>query len=101
MTKLAIFDVGGTKYKVSRSLLEMHPGTLFSKNASENWQKDPESDIFIERTGIRFQYVLDYLRDGKAAITESKETFVAELGYYGIEMDQDKIDDSHAKLMVS
>ena len=65
------FDVGGTPYTVSKSLLEQHPDTMLCRIASEMWQKqDGEQDqpIFIERDGPRFRYVLDYMRDGTVAL---------------------------------
>mmetsp|Transcript_559 Transcript_559/g.742 ORF Transcript_559/g.742 Transcript_559/m.742 type:complete len:217 (-) Transcript_559:54-704(-) len=103
MTKEAKFDVGGTRYKVSRSLLELHPDTMLFTSASERWQEGPESEIFIERDGTRFRFVLDYLRDGKVTlpVTESKEAFIAELEYYGIKAKKCKIDDTQSKLLIS
>ena len=103
MTNTAKFNVGGTKYEVSRSLLETHPDIMISKSASEQWQKDPESEIFIDRDGTVFRFVLNYLRDGKVTLpaTESRESFMAELEYYGIKVEHDKIDDTEAKLIVS
>ena len=62
-------------------------------SASDQWQKDPESEIFIERDGRRFRFVLDYLQDGKVGlpITETNDAFVSELEYYNIGVDVDKI----------
>jgi len=80
MTDIAKFNIGGQRYEVSRSLLESHD-TMLAKSASDQWQKDPETEIFIERDGLRFRFVLDYLRDGKVGlpITETTDAFVAEL----------------------
>ena len=63
------FDVGGTKYKVSRSLLESFPDTMLARMASEYWTNPRHSGteanpLFIERDGERFRLVLDYMRDG-------------------------------------
>ena len=86
MTDIAKFNIGGHRYEVSRSLLLNHPDTMLAKSASDQWQEDPESEIFIERDGQRFRFVLDYLRDGKVGlpITETTDAFVAELEYYNI-----------------
>ena len=94
MTKVVKFNIGGQRYEVSRSLLDMHPESMLAKSASEQWQEDPEAEIFIDRNGLRFQYVLDYLRDGSVTlpITESKEQLVKELEYYNIDVNQDDID---------
>ena len=93
MTDIAKFNVGGQHYEVSRSLLQSHPDTMLAKSASDQWQEDPESEIFIERDGARFRFVMDYLRDGNVTlpITETKEAFVAELEYYNIAINVDTI----------
>ena len=93
MTDIAKFNVGGQHYEVSRSLLQSHPDTMLAKSASDQWQEDPESEIFIERDGARFRFVMDYLRDGNVTlpITETKEAFVAELEYYNIATNVDTI----------
>jgi K+ channel tetramerisation domain. len=86
---IVTFNVGGTRYQVSRSLLDQFPNSMLSKSASEQWQKDPKSDeIFIERNGVRFQYVLDYMRDGKVDVplSQTKASILAELDYFGIDV---------------
>jgi hypothetical protein len=95
MTEIVQFNIGGKLYQISKSLLEMHSNTMLAKSASVNWQKDPEAEIFIERNGIRFQFVLDYLRDGKVTlpVTESKEMLISELEYFGVEYDEEMIDE--------
>jgi hypothetical protein len=99
MTDTAQFNIGGKPYKVSRSLLESHPNTMLANIASEKWQEDPEAEIFIERNGNRFQYVLDYMRDGKVVlpVTESKESVLAELKYFGVEANKSEVSDTSAK----
>ena len=66
--KIVRFNVGGIRYEVARSLLELHPDTMLARMVSEQWQENPDAEIFIERDGCRFKYVLDYLRDGKVHI---------------------------------
>eukprot|EP01083_Nonionella_stella_P028448 78324_1 len=86
------FNIGGQRYEVSCSLLKMHPHIMLTKSASGQWQEDPNGEIFIERDGPMFRYVLQYLRDGKVTlpITESKEALVTELHYYGIDYTEDE-----------
>lgn len=99
MTDTVQFNIGGTPYKVSRSILESHPNTMLAKSATVQWQEDPEAEIFIERNGNRFQYVLDYMRDGKVVlpVTESKESLLADLEYYGVEADESEVSDTSTK----
>jgi hypothetical protein len=86
MTNTATFNVGGQVYQVSRSLLDQYPDTMLFKSASEIWKEDPEAEIFIPRNGTRFQYVLDFLRDGRLSLpsSESEDEIFMELEYYGV-----------------
>ena len=68
MTEVVKFNVGGKQYQVSRSLLALHSQTMLAKSVSKQWQKDPESEIFIKRDGEMFRHVLNYLRNGKAKL---------------------------------
>jgi len=72
---------------VSRSLLKQHPNTMLARISSKQWQEDPESEIFIDRNGDRFQYCLDYLRDGSVVlpVTVPKKAVLQDLAYYSIE----------------
>ena len=100
MTNLAAvinFNIGGKRYEVTRSLFESQSDTMLAKIASEQWQEDdPESEIFIDRDGTIFRYVLNYLRDGevKLPISERKDALIKELEFYNVDHDADKIDDS-------
>ena len=84
--KIVKFNVGGTRYEVARSLIEMHPDTMLARMVSEQWQADPSKEVFIERDESRFKYVLDYLRDGKAIIPMSfpRQALLDNLEYYGV-----------------
>mmetsp|Transcript_6752 Transcript_6752/g.13163 ORF Transcript_6752/g.13163 Transcript_6752/m.13163 type:complete len:84 (+) Transcript_6752:685-936(+) len=59
--KIVKFNVGGTRYEVARSLLASHPDTMLARMTSDQWQKDHDSEIFIERDGLHFRYCLSYL----------------------------------------
>jgi hypothetical protein len=91
--EVARFNVGGHKYEVSRSLLDAHPNTLLATSASERWQSDPEVEIFIDRNGGRFQYILDYLRDGKIVLPLDipKECIISDLEYYSVDFEASNI----------
>ena len=85
------FNVGGVRYEVSQSLLDSYPDSMLAQSASENWQKDPNEEIFIERNGLRFQFVLDYLRDGHVNLpgSVSKAALLTDLKFYGFESVKD------------
>jgi hypothetical protein len=87
------FNVGGQVYEVSRSLLDQHPRTLLSTLAPIR-KSNPESEIVIDRQGLHFQYVLDFLRDGRVRLpsNESKDAVIKELEFYGVTFDKAQID---------
>lgn len=92
------FDVGGTIYRVSRSLIQQYPDTMLARITSDTWsQQRAQSDggggvklddepIFLERDGGRFRHVLDYMRDGgriHLPHTVCREAFLRDLDYFG------------------
>jgi len=89
------YNVGGIKYQVARSLIRMYPKSLLAKTAFSPWNKDEDHDkeIYIERDGDRFRYVLDYLRDGLVFIpaTVAKEAVMLDLNYYGLDYNDDVV----------
>lgn len=85
-TEILKLNVGGTKYEVSRSLIEKYPDTMLARLISDRWLEDPEQEIFIERNGFCFQYVLDYMRDNRAfPLTVSVASVLQELDYFGFD----------------
>ncbi len=104
MVKTIKFNVGGMKYEISKSLLDLHPNTMLARSASEQWQKDANSEIFIDRDGTLFQFVLNYLRDGSMylPVTVRKAAVLNELKYYGVEdICEEKIDVSQTQGVVA
>jgi hypothetical protein len=91
------FIVGGEKFELSRSLLDMYPKTLLNTSASERWQKNHESKIIMDRDPMLFHHVLAYLRDKKVYLptTVAKKAVLSELEYYCVDdVNEDAIDDS-------
>ena len=71
-------------------MIERFPDTILARMTSELWlgrDKAKDEPIFIERNGERFQYCLDYMRDGQVSVstTASKDGVVKDLAYYGFE----------------
>ena len=99
-TKPVTFNVGGTRYQVSLSLLDQFPDSVLAKSASETWHKNPEEEIFIERDGKRFERVLDYMRDGRVnlSVGQTKSSLITDLEYLGIEYDEVNMDDTEASI---
>jgi hypothetical protein len=86
-SKVVRLNVGGTHYEVSRSLMEMYPDTMLARMISDEWSNKDGQEVFIDRNGPRFQYVLDYMRDQKAALAMNvtKESILTELEYFGFQ----------------
>lgn len=100
MSPTVLFNVGGHQYRVSRSLLSSFPNSMLARaSSSDMWYKDEGSEIYIERNGQRFQYVLDYLRDSEVYLpmTECKQAFISELEYCNIDFDEDSIHSSQGQ----
>ena len=108
-------NVGGTKYEVATSLFATYPDTMLATMISDRWeqhnQDEDEEDksvgitanteLFIDRNGHRFQYVLDYMRDQKAhcAVGVSGASIRKELEYFGFgNVPNDAIDISSGNL---
>ena len=91
------FNIGGTHYEVSQSLLDRYPGSMLSKIASETWATVDDAGeatpIFVERNGTRFQYVLDYMRDCQVALPLSipRSEFVLDMEYYGLDFQKESV----------
>lgn len=87
------FNVGGTKYTVARSTIEQYPATMLARLISDTWSGQKEEtkgkakEIFIDRDGSRFRYVLDYLRDGRVHIPLSctKGALLQDLHFFGFD----------------
>ena len=78
------FDVGGTVYKVSWSVIEAFPKTSLFRLAAKRGGRSP---IFIDRNGDRFQYILDYMRDKEVhlPLSVSKAAILRDLEYFGFD----------------
>ena len=63
MSNTAQFNAGVSIYKVSRSLLDFHANFMLARSASEQWQKDLDSGMLIERRGSMFRFVFDCMKD--------------------------------------
>lgn len=62
MQQIITLNVGGIKYTTTKSMISRAPeSSLFTMTPSPQ-----TGEIFIDRNGNLFQYVLDYLRDGNS-----------------------------------
>lgn len=99
LSKHVRLDVGGIEYHFSSSLVGAHPNSRLASfvRDAERGRYDAERGrydaAFVDRNGGRFEYVLDYLRDGKVHLPAhvSKDAFLADLKYFGIESVEENV----------
>jgi len=101
-SKTIKFNVGGTKYEISQTLLDRYPSCMLNKICSRTWvQADAETatvkeaaeEIFIDRNGERFQYILDYMRDSRVELPLSipRSQFVMDMDYFNLDYKEESI----------
>lgn len=89
LSTLVELDIGGIQHRFPSSLVRDHPLSNLA-----TWVRNAEngqSGDYTDRNGDRFQYVLDYLRDGKVQLPAdvSKGAFFAGLEYFGIRIEDE------------
>lgn len=84
-------NVGGVFYSTFLSTLtqekESRLGQMFNGTAKTKLVKDSKGKYFIDRDGVLFRYVLDYLRNQKLTLPENfheKERLKQEAEYYNL-----------------
>lgn len=85
-------NIGGIIYTTSLSTLTKVDDSLFAQMFSgrQLLRREPDGSCFIDRDGVNFRYVLNYLRDGREAIdglhVEQKliKELLMEAKYYGL-----------------
>jgi hypothetical protein len=102
-TETVTFNVGGQKYEISRSQFDKYPDSMLAKTVSDRWLEDPSQEIFIDRDGSLFRHVLSFIRDGKVFLWHgiTREEFIKELEYFGIECDDNISEYIHEKPSIS
>ncbi len=87
-------NVGGTRYAVSRSTLMRYEGSMLASLISGKWKEgEGDEEVFIDRNGRRFEWVLDYLRSDRAYVPDLSDQLALkeELDYFGIAVDMSKV----------
>ena len=81
-------NVGGVRYDVSKSSLDLFPASMLSKLVPDTWIEgatdNDTKEVFIDRNGERFQYIMDYIRDGRVELPMSipRGQFVTDMDYF-------------------
>lgn len=81
------FNVGGKRYDVAENTLMKFEDTMLAKMVSTNWNKGSNQEpLFIDRNGERFQYILDWYRDGKITVpmTVATDSVKSDASFFGL-----------------
>lgn len=87
MTKIVHFNVGGMRYDVAEDTLMKYEDTMLAKMVSEKWHKENgQEPLFIDSNGERFQYILDWYRNGRIDLpkTISVDAIRNEASFFGL-----------------
>jgi len=92
-TETVAFNVGGTHFDVSKSLLAQYPDCILSRMIAKEWDDGSKKPLFIERDANVFAKVLSYMRDYSITLPASvtKDAFEKDLVYYGISANPNSI----------
>ncbi|PIK39102.1 BTB/POZ domain-containing protein KCTD6 [Apostichopus japonicus] len=83
-------NVGGTKYTTYLSVVKKYPESHLSQMFPEDtslWRRDDDGNVFIDRDGHAFRYILNYLRDGDVILPYRFAEFdllLKEADFYGL-----------------
>lgn len=81
-------NVGGVYYTVSASTLAQDPeSTLAQLVQSPTAPRDSKNRVFVDRDGVLFRYVLDFLRNRKLVLPENfreKDRLAQEAAFYNL-----------------
>ncbi len=87
-------NVGGTLYKVSRDTLMRYEDSMLANLVSGKWKEgEGDDEIFIDRNGRRFEWVLDYLRSDRVYVPSlsDQSALKDEFDFFGIDADMSKV----------
>lgn len=94
MNEIIRLNVGGARYEVKRDTLMRYEGSMLASLVSGKWKEgEGEKEIFIEADGLRFKYILDYLRNDRACLPDlsNLSALKDDFDYFGIDADMSKI----------
>lgn len=73
-SRIVYFNVGGIRFATSISTIMKYPDSMLATMIEQEQEKimiQNKEDLFIDRDGDVFKYILDYLRNDKAIILPS------------------------------
>lgn len=87
-------NVGGARFEVSRDTLMRCEGSMLASLISGKWKEGHgEKEIFIDRDGRLFGFILAYLRSDRVFVPDlmDQAALQAEFEYFGIDADLAKV----------
>jgi len=88
LSGMVTLNVGGREFKTSVETLTKFQGTFFTSLFSAQWEleRDHNGQIFIDRDGDLFGYILNYLRSGEFLLPDerARQQFILEAQFFGL-----------------
>ena len=64
-----VLNVGGTKFQTTMETLKNGESSFLASMVNNNWQEsNPTDEIFIDRDGTHFRYILNHYRRGESTL---------------------------------
>jgi hypothetical protein len=60
-------NIGGAQFHTTMDTLSNGESSMLASMCSGQWQEGEEEEIFIDRDGTHFRYILNHFRGGKSA----------------------------------
>ena len=97
-------NVGGQFYSTALSTLNRHPESMLGAMFSGRFEvsKDKSGNFFIDRDGVLFRYIINYLRTSKLCLPPSFEEFEqlkAEADFFQIPGFNDAVEKLHSNYL--
>jgi len=85
--QLVNLNVGGKKFKTTVDTLTKYEDSIFPVLLSGKFKEDPEKEIFIDRDGQAFKYIMTFLRNGEYIAPSDpamQKLVMCEIDYFGL-----------------
>ena len=86
--EIITLNVGGRKFTTTRHTLTKYKGSMLYAMVNGNFKENEDNEIFIDRDGELFAYILTYLRNGEFVMPKDprlRYLIQKEIEYYAID----------------
>lgn len=76
-------NVGGSYFSLTRGMIRSHPDSYFAKIIAEPWKVNDDKPIAVDRDGVLFIHILDFLRGWNDNFTHKSVEWILSLRHEG------------------